>query len=67
MIWIEWVEPFVESDPVYLRVSRETAIKYAKDGAAKHGHTYATDEDALMDFIIVNWARETPDDGTKTA
>lgn len=66
MIWVEWVEPFVESDPVYLRVSKETAIRFAKAAAAKNGHTYATDEDAFMDFIVENWAstREGNDDGT---
>ena len=54
--WIEWVEPFIDSDPVYMRVLPETAIKSARHAAIFRGHYYATDEDALEDFIAVHWA-----------
>lgn len=41
-----------------LAVSREGAIKLQKWSATKHGHTYATDQDALDDFMAVNWATQ---------
>jgi hypothetical protein len=55
--WIEWVEPFgPNNEPVYMRVSESTAIAAIKAVAAKRGHVYADDNDALEDFIAVNWA-----------
>jgi hypothetical protein len=54
MKWIEWVEPYDESnDPVYLRIAATTAI-----AAMKRMHPYASDQDALEEFIVVNWATE---------
>jgi len=51
MIWVEWVEPYVDSDPVYMRVSKDTAIK-----AQRRCHLYDSDEQAFDDFMVVNWA-----------
>jgi hypothetical protein len=55
--WIEWIEPFVDSEPVYLRVSPETAILSMKKSTASIGFTYKSDQDALDDFIIGHWAK----------
>ena len=52
--WVEWVEPFSEhsgSDTVYLKVRGDTAVK-----VMRALHEYKTDEDAFMDFVVVNWA-----------
>lgn len=52
-----WVEPFgPNNEAVHMRVTEATAIAKAKAVAAEHGHTYASDEDALGDFIAVHWA-----------
>jgi hypothetical protein len=52
--WVEWVEPFSEatgSDPVYIKIRGTTAVTLMKSM-----HSYTNDEDALMDFVVVNWA-----------
>ena len=54
--WVEWVEPFIDSDPVYSRISTETAIKAQKTSAKTIGFEYKTDRDALDDFVICHWA-----------
>lgn len=56
--WIEWVEPFIDSDPVYCRVSPEAAIKAQKRSAksAKPDFEYPSDAEALDDFMTVHWA-----------
>jgi hypothetical protein len=62
--WIEWVEPFIDSEPVFCRVSPETAILAQKKSAANttKKFVYSNDQDALDDFIICHWAQtiETP-------
>lgn len=56
--FVEWVEPFIESEPVYMRVSVAIAIKYQKHKAKSlHGYIYATDDEALEDFVVVHWAK----------
>lgn len=56
--FIEWIEPFgPKGEPVYMRVPYSTAIAVAKTAAASKGHSYASDEQALEDFIVVHWAR----------
>jgi hypothetical protein len=61
-IWIEWIEPFgPNGESVYCRVTPETAIaqmKYAAtfSNAGKAGFKYATDQEALDDFMIGHWA-----------
>lgn len=50
--WVEWIEPFgPDNEPVYMRVPETTAI-----AIMKQQHPYATDADALDDFIVVHWA-----------
>lgn len=52
MKWVEWIEPFgVHDEPVYMRVE-------AKVAAAKmqQVHPELTEEQALDEFIVVNWA-----------
>ena len=56
--WIEWIEPFgPNNEPVYCRVTAKTAIVTQKfSSSAKDGFVYASDEDALDDFMVVHWA-----------
>ena len=55
--WVEWVEPFGPNfEPVYMKTLASTAVMVQKKTAAFHGHIYDTDEQALEDFMIVNWA-----------
>ena len=50
--WIEWIEPFgPNNEPVYMRVTEQTAI-----AVMKKAHPELTDEQALDEFIVVNWA-----------
>ena len=51
--WVEWVEPFGDSsDPVYMRVSKETAIAHIKRVYPPN----TNDKKALDEFILVHWA-----------
>lgn len=56
MTYVEWLEPYVDSDPVIMRVTVSTAIKQAKRVAQLRGYTYPNDKAALDDFVAVNWA-----------
>jgi len=57
MRWVQWVEPFgPSSEPVYCRVSEEVAKAVAKQTAEKNNHTYETEEQMLVDFMVVHWA-----------
>lgn len=54
--WVEWVEPYYESEPVVMRVRAKAAIFAQKFVAESRGHAYADDQTALDDFMAVNWA-----------
>jgi len=50
--WVEWIEPFGDTNGhVYMRVTKQQAI-----AAMKKAHPGLTDEQALDEFIVVNWA-----------
>jgi hypothetical protein len=56
---VEWVEPFNQNaDPVFCRVSEETAVATQRQAALSRNpsNVYATDEQALDDFMTVRWA-----------
>ena len=42
-------------DGVIMRVPAEEAIMQMMNNAELHGHTYASEDEALQDFIAVNW------------
>lgn len=57
---IEWIEPFgPNSEPVFCRVSEETAITTQRHSAlfSAKKYVYKTDAEALEDFITVHWAK----------
>lgn len=54
---IEWAEPWGNYDaPCFVRVTKKDAIAQQKYNASLKNHVYASDEEALIDFIVVNWA-----------
>lgn len=53
---LQYCEPDGENNTRVIRVSVEEAIKQSKTNAYRHGYTYLNDEEALQDFIAVNWA-----------
>ena len=53
---LQYCEPDGENNTKVIRVSVEEAIKRAKETANRHNFTYENDEEALQDFIAVNWA-----------
>ena len=53
---LQYCEPDGENNTKVIRVSVEEAIKQSKTNAYRHGYTYSNDEEALQDFIAVNWA-----------
>lgn len=62
-----WQEPYYGPGdlPVHVECSCsiEHAINSSKNAAARCNYTYASNEQALEDFLTVNWAevREVPD------
>ena len=42
-------------DGVIMRVTIEEAIMQMMSNAELHGHTYGSEDEALQDFIAVNW------------
>lgn len=53
---LQYSEPDGENNTKVIRVSVEEAIKQSKTNAYRHGYAYSNDEEALQDFIAVNWA-----------
>ena len=56
MRYLRYSEPDEDNNTKVVRVSVEEAIKESKTNAYRHGYTYLNDEEALLDFIAVNWA-----------
>jgi hypothetical protein len=46
----------LEGHPTLFRLTEEQAIAEQRTHAARHGHTYSDDAEALADFIALNWA-----------
>jgi len=57
--YVEWVEPFFESEPVIMKITVATAIRFQKAAAARinKNFVYKSDEEALEDFLVVHWAK----------
>ena len=55
---IVWNEPDENGQNKVFKISKEEAIEIQKASAKRFGIAYESDEQALSDFIIVNWARE---------
>jgi hypothetical protein len=57
MRYLLFQEVNIDGGPITLRYSEEEAINEQKSIALRfHNHTYNNDQEALDDFIAVNWA-----------
>ena len=56
-ILLEYDEPGDDGENVTVQVSWEDAIAQMRTAAARHNYYYSYDSDALLDFIVVHWAR----------
>jgi hypothetical protein len=56
MRYLRYSEPDADGKQKIVRISVEDAIKRAKLVAEYLNYTYVSDEEALQDFIAVNWA-----------
>jgi hypothetical protein len=56
--WVEWVEPYGPDAEMttYIRARVSEVINYMHARAKKYGVAYPSDQDALNDFMVVNWA-----------
>jgi hypothetical protein len=61
MKWINWIEPWgPNSEPIYIRAQVETVIAKMKANFPERNYT---DQQALDEFVVVNWAYITEDIG----
>ena len=56
MRYLQYSEPDIDGKQKIVRVSVQEAIRSAKATAIYVGYFYENDEEALQDFIAVNWA-----------
>ena len=42
-------------DGVIMRIPADEAVRQMMSNAELHGHTYGSEDEALQDFIAVNW------------
>ena len=50
-----YVEPDENENPVEICMTEEQAIEYQKQQASNMSYEYENDQQALDDFIAVNW------------
>jgi hypothetical protein len=58
--WVVYDGPYDNESPVIgcqVALLKEEAIRAQKRSAQKRGRTYASDEAALDDFMVIHWAR----------
>jgi len=55
--WVTWVEPWMGDIAAYIAIKVEDAITFQRSK-----HAYASDEEALDDFVVCNWATITEGD-----
>lgn len=64
---IEYVEPIwgdggAITGDIVIQITEADAIAHQRKVAAQNNVCYLRDQDALMDFIVINWAKRIPDD-----
>jgi len=62
MRMISWCDPNENGEPEYHCITEEEAVELMEQVAEQMGKPYNSYEEALWDFIVVNWA-EVSDDG----
>jgi histidinol dehydrogenase len=56
MKYLQYIEPDEHDNVKVIRVTVEQAIEFMNQIAAEHGHVYDNADEAVNDFIAVNWA-----------
>lgn len=56
MRYLVWCYPEEDGSAGEVKVTEAEAIKLQREHARKYGFEYKTDQDALDDYICVNWA-----------
>lgn len=62
---IYYLESSAQGNPVStypVSVTRMEAITVQREAARSRGYEYASDEEALLDFIAIHWAWEVEDE-----
>jgi hypothetical protein len=52
-------EPDDKGNNLIIQISEEEAIRRQRASASLKGYIYASDETALMDFMVIHWAWQT--------
>lgn len=58
MKYVEWTEPDKDGHPIFCCMPAHFAILAAHAHAKALNHTYANDQEALLDFLATHWATE---------
>ena len=53
--YVVYSEMTEDGEGMIVRIPVEQAIMQMMSNAELHGHTYASEDEALQDFIAVNW------------
>ena len=53
---LQYREPDEKDNLKIIRVAPQDAIDSMKQYAYRHGYTYSNDQDALDEFMALNWA-----------
>ena len=53
---LQYREPDEKDNLKIIRVTPQDAIDSMKQYAYRHGYTYSNDQDALDEFMALNWA-----------
>ena len=56
MKYLKYDEPDENGNNITIRISEQEAIRQMKAYATSKGHVYPNDKEALVDFIVINWA-----------
>jgi hypothetical protein len=56
MKYLQYHEPDEHDNVKVIRVSTQEAINTSRTTAYRHGYSYKNDQEAIDDFIAVNWA-----------
>jgi len=54
---VQYIAPDVDNNPVYYTFTIDEAVAIQRNFAIEaHNYSYASDEEALIDFVTINWA-----------
>lgn len=56
MKYLQYIEPDENNNVRVVRYTVEEAVKFMEQCAAQHNYVYNNADEAINDFIAVNWA-----------